>query len=340
MLNSSTDKPGGVHRRRLPVRFLTISVGCLAVVFVLAAVWNWHEQNRTTRIRAVRQRLIYMQDGTVWRVYGRIYALKGDAVRFESQGGGDECILVDTTTGWSRSGLRVSSPFGHTSCPATSKVSRIMGRASLIFRHDRQPKGDVIVASPDEISPLPVASPRNGHGRQPRGNVIVASPDEVSPLPAASPGNGHAADTMEPRQAEAGTSRLTSPVNLLLLCMLALILWAARKQLHKILFGNKGTKTAVLGKSSGYRYGRTTIYGLLGWGLIVLLLPPNGHGTLRDALLPWISLESLSSGGWLRASLAVLDRGLSPLGMLLFVCCWGSALLLFGRAGTNSRGPR
>jgi hypothetical protein len=168
MPDSQTDNPS-IGRRPFhrSVVMLIYAMGGFATLYFIIACWNWYARNRTTAVRTVRQEMVYMRDGTVWRVYGSVYALPGDRVRYQSLGDGEtRCILVDTTTGWSRAAFRVSGPFGHTSCPAATAATRIMNAAGRLWRHDRRMsvssllhQQKPIIASPDEIEDVPRAKP-------------------------------------------------------------------------------------------------------------------------------------------------------------------------------------
>ena len=136
--------------------------GCLFLIMLVvggiyAAVAHYWKSSQASRATPVVRRVflrghslpeIYMNDGTVWRLYpaggGDLIMIRGDKVRYASNfprvsenwrlyPSGEKirhayifpmvsengyCYLKDVTTGYKVVGHRISAPFKHSSCPA------------------------------------------------------------------------------------------------------------------------------------------------------------------------------------------------------------------------------
>jgi hypothetical protein len=98
------------------------SIGVIAALSLTAVLWLYYVGNRTATVQAVKQNIVYMNDGTVWDAGESLgfWVVEGDKIRYRYAGSPsapNECWLKDITRGTFAISERLSSPSPKTSCP-------------------------------------------------------------------------------------------------------------------------------------------------------------------------------------------------------------------------------
>lgn len=114
------------------VRLLIVATAAVLALKIAVRLrespWEWYAAKRTATVQAIKSNgnwaggaVYYLNDGTVWAGESSGFlVVEGDKIRYQYLGGlaPNECFLVNTTHGTYTLGLKLSSPFPKTSCPA------------------------------------------------------------------------------------------------------------------------------------------------------------------------------------------------------------------------------
>jgi hypothetical protein len=109
------------EERTVQLTALFWSIAAVVALVMLLGHWVYYAENRTSTVQAVRQNILYMNDGTVWDIgdsFG-LRVIEGDKIRYvhPPPSAPGDCWLSDTTRGTFAIGVRLSSPSPNTSCP-------------------------------------------------------------------------------------------------------------------------------------------------------------------------------------------------------------------------------